>query len=196
MALAAPHLLVPDRTESVLNVYLSRPLRMSDYLTGKLGALAVLGLSFFLVPQTILHIGLATLSDNGFLSYLGANLDVLWKVPVTSVVYVTVYGALALAVAALIPRVGFAAGIFLAGILQANGVAEFVVQLDITGARFASFLAVEQLPRVVRDWIFDIRTSDYVLTRVGFDPWMALAAAAAVAMLSGLIVWARYRRLP
>lgn len=196
MAVAAPQLLIPDRTESVLNVYLSRPLGMRDYLVGKLGALTLLGMAFFLVPQTIMHFGLAALSRNGFISYLSDNLDVLWKVPATAVVYYLVHASLAVGAAALIPRIGFAAGIFLGGMGFSNGVAEFVTSLNLPGARYGAFLAFEQLPRVVRDWIFDIRTANYVLLREGFEPWTALIAMALLVAACAGIIWLQYRRLP
>ncbi|MDH5373059.1 MAG: hypothetical protein OEX97_08970 [Acidimicrobiia bacterium] len=196
IAFAAPALLVPDRVEGVLNIYLSRPLRMVDYLTAKIGALAILVLSFYLVPQILLHLGLSVVSTEGFLSYTGANLDILWKIPVVALAYFAAHAAVAVTAAALVPREGFAAGAFLGGVFILNGVGELLTQLDMAGSRYAAFLAVEEYPRVLRDWIFDIDTVDYLIERSGFEQWTAVPATVGVVALATAIVWARYRRLP
>ena len=196
IAFAAPALLVPDRVEGVLNIYLSRPLRMVDYLTAKIGALAILVLSFYLVPQILLHLGLSVVSSEGFLSYMGANLDILWKVPVVALAYFGAHAAVAVTAAALIPREGFAAGAFFGGLFILSGIGELLTQLDMAGSKYAAFIAVEEFPRVIRDWVFDIDTVDYLLERAGFDPWAAVAATFGVVILATAIVWARYRRLP
>jgi hypothetical protein len=196
IAFAAPALFIPDRVDGVLNIYLSRPLRMVDYLTAKIGALAILVLSFYLVPQILLHLGLSLVSTEGFLSYMGANLDILWKVPVVAVAYFAAHAALAVTAAALIPREGFAAGAFFGGLFILSGVGELLTQLDMAGSKFAAFLAVEEYPRVIRDWIFDIDTVDYLVERSGFEQWTAVPATVAVVLLATTVVWARYRRLP
>jgi hypothetical protein len=182
--------------EGVLNIYLSRPLRMVDYLLAKTGALATLVLAFYLVPEILLHLGLSVVSSEGFLSYTGANLDILWKVPVVALAYFAAHASLAVTAAALVPREGFAAGTFLGGLIIFNGVGELLTQLDVPGAKLASFLAVEQYPRVIRDWVFDIDTVDYLIERSGFDQWTAVPATIGVVLLASAIVWARYRRLP
>jgi ABC-2 type transport system permease protein len=196
IAFAAPALLVPDRVEGVLNIYLSRPLRMVDYLIAKIGALAILVLSFYLVPQILLHLGLSVVSSEGFLSYMGANLDILWKVPVVALAYFGAHAAVAVTAAALIPREGFAAGAFFGGLFILNGIGELLTQLDMAGSKYAAFIAIEEFPRVIRDWVFDIDTVDYLIERSGFDQWMAVPATFGVVILATLIVWARYRRLP
>ena len=80
-AYTGPQLLIPDRTQGVLNVYFSRPLSVRDYLVAKAVTYATVILSFWLVPQLLLHLGYAALSPGGFLSYLGETTDILWKVP-------------------------------------------------------------------------------------------------------------------
>ena len=49
---------------------------------------------------------------------------------------------------------------------------------------------------MIRDWVFDIDTVDYLIERSGFDQWMAVPATFGVVILATVIVWARYRRLP
>jgi len=195
MALAAPQLLVPDRTQGVLSVYLSRPLRMIDYLGAKAAALGSLMMSLYLVPQVILYLGLAALSDDGFFGYLGANLDILWKVPTVALVYLALHGSLAFAIASYVPRIGFAAGTYLGAVIIANRLADFLSGADFAGARWFALLSFEQHPRVIRDWVFglDGRT---IMGSAGFDPWLSLVVVGAVTVLSGALIWAQYRRLP
>jgi ABC-2 type transport system permease protein len=195
IAMAAPELLVPDRTQGVLSVYFSRPLRVGDYLAAKAAALALLVLSAYLIPQVVLHLGLASLSADGFLVYLRENLDVLWKITAVSFVYLAVHGSIAMAVSAVIPRRGLAAGAFLGGLLILNGLAAAASNASFAAARYFALAAFEQHPRIVRDWVFDITTVDYIPIAAGFEPWHSLVVAVAIVVVSWLIVSRRYRRL-
>jgi len=194
-ALAVPELFVPDRVQGVLNVYFSRPLTVGRYLGSKGAAMVVVLMSFLLVPQIIFHLGLAALSDDGFLTYLGDNLDVLWKVPAAALVYVAVHGAVAATVAAFLPRVGAAAGVFLGSMFIFNLIAEFFLNAtDFPGGRYASLFAFEQHPRIIRDWIFDIDTLNHIPERAGFEPSASLAMAVVIVALSTVAITWQYRR--
>lgn len=195
IALAGPTLLVPDRTQGVFAVYFSRPLTVSAYLQGKLAAFLGVTSLIYLIPQLALHIGLAFLSDDGFFAYLGANLDVLWKVPVVTAGYLALHGGLVTAISTMVGRAGVAAAIFL-GVLTAGGsVASRIGLLDAPFARYVTLLAVDQHPRIVRDWVFAITTADYPARQVGFDPGVSVAAIGVIAAASVWWVHARYRRL-
>lgn len=196
VAFATPELLVPDREQGVLAVYLSRPLRTVDYLAAKGMSLGILMLAFLLIPQTIFHLLLGVFSPDGFTTYMVDNLDVLWQVPAASLVYFFGFASVALIVSTLIPRVGFAAGIYLAVMIMFNPLAEFFVEFaDFGGSEFGSLLAFESHPHLVRDWIFDASTGDYAMTRAGFEPWVALATIAVTTLVAVGLAWNRYRRL-
>lgn len=196
MSLAAAELFVPDRVQGVLNVYYSRPLDSDRYLLGKLVALGSLILSFYLVPQLAFHFGLAAVDRSGFLSYLGGNLDVLWKVPATALVYFVVHASVAVAIAAFVPRVGAAAGLFLGTMFILNAMAVFFIEgTNLAIGRWFGLLALEQHPRYVRDWIFDIDTIDHLPERAGFEPWASLVVATVLVIVAaGLTRW-QYRRI-
>ena len=98
IAFAAPQLLIPDRTKGVLSVYFSRPLTVDGYLSSKVGAFAALIGAFYIVPQLVLHIGLSLISDDGFIPYMTDNLDILWKVPLTTLAFVALHGGTCLPV--------------------------------------------------------------------------------------------------
>ena len=193
---ATPELLVPDREQGVLAVYLSRPLRTIDYLTAKGMSLAFLILAFYLIPLMILHLLLGVFSAEGFSTYMGDNLDLFWRIPAASLVYFLGYASIALIIATLIPRVGFAAGIFLGVMIMLNPLSEALVEFaDFAGSEYGTLLALETHPHLVRDWILGESTSGYAMTRAGFEPWMALAAILALAAVAVALAWGRYRRL-
>jgi len=195
-AFTGPQLLVPDRTQGVLNVYFSRPLGVRDYLVAKGATFAAVILSFWLVPQLLLHLGYAALSPAGFLTYLGETTDILWKVPAAALVYFTMHGSLAFLVASFVKRVGAAAAGFVAVLLGLNLVALLFQEAGLApGARWTSLLALEQHPRFVRDWIFDLEASITIPAQAGFDPEASLMVVIGCAVVSVLLVGWRYRRL-
>lgn len=197
VALTGPLLLVPDRVNGVLAVYMSRPLRMGDYLLAKAAALVSLMLTFYLVPQTVLHLGLAGLSGDGFFTYLGANLDVLWKVPVVALAYIATHGSIAFAVSAFLGRSGLASGLYLGFLIITNNVAGLIVSsANFAGAKYAALFALEQHPRFFRDWVFDSNAGLLIMEEAGFDAWVSAVCILAVVALSSVIIWQQYRKLP
>ena len=197
VALAGPQLLVPDRTQGVLSVYLSRPLGMRHYLGAKILALFLIMMAFYLTPQVLLHLSLATLSPDGFGTYLADHMGILADVGATALAYFVLHASLVVALSAVIPRIGFVAGAYLGILTIVNGlVEELVNQASFEGSRWLALLALEQHPRVVRDWLFDIDTVLYVPEAAGFEPWVSLAAIGAMAVVAAVVVWSQYRKLP
>lgn len=195
LAITIPELLGPDRAQGVLSVYFSRPMSVADYLTGKVAAYVVMAAAIYLVPQTLFHLGAAALAENGFLSYLGANLDVLWKVSAAALGFILIHGGLLAVVGAYVDRTSFAAATFLGILLAGGNLAGVISEAAFPGARFASLLALDDHPRYVRDWIFDSDLGSYWPERAGFDPWVSLAVIVVVAVAGSAWVYRRYRRL-
>ncbi len=194
IALAGPQLLIPDRTTGVLSVYFSRPLTVDGYLTSKVGAFATVVGAIYIVPQVVLHLGLALIATEGFLPYLGANLDILWKVPVTTAAFIALHGAVVFALSAVIDRTGIAAASFL-GILFAGGaIATRVAEATFGGARYVSLLALDHHPRIIRDHLFG-DTIDYAPELAGFEVWVSVVVIVALVVLAAWFVRRRYRRL-
>ncbi len=194
IAFAAPQLLIPDRTMGVLSVYFSRPLTVDGYLTSKVGAFATLIGAFYIVPQLVLHIGLSLISDDGFIPYLTDNLDILWKVPVTTLAFVALHGALVFTLAAVINRTGIAAAAFLGVLTAGSGIAMRVAEASFSGARWVSLLALDQHPRIIRDHLFE-DTVDYPAEIAGFEVWMSVVVIAVLVLAGAAFVRQRYRRL-
>ena len=194
IAITGPELLIPDRTQGVLSVYFSRPMKVSDYLTGKLAAYLTVAGAIYVVPQILLHIGLAGLSDAGFLSYLGSHLDILWKVPVVALGFLSVHGGLLAILSSLIDRTGFAAATYLAILTAGNGIAGVIADADFPGSNFFALLALDDHARVVRDWVFGVSLGLYRPQEEGFEPWVSAVAIAFVALIGAWFAYRRYRK--
>lgn len=194
IAFAGPWLLIPDRTRGVLSVYFSRPLTVDGYLVAKVGAFATVVGAIYVIPQAVLHLGLGLISDDGFLTYMGDNLDVLWKVPVTTLAFVAMHGALALLLSAFINRPGIASAAFLGVLIPGRFIAAQISEATFAGARWTSLLAFDHLPRMVRDTLFR-DTVTYPAEAVGFGAWTAAAVIAVSVVISAILVRSQYRRL-
>ena len=194
IALAGPQLLIPDRTKGVLSVYFSRPLTVDGYLISKLESFAVLVGAFYIVPQLFLHLGLSLISDDGFIPYLSDNLDILWKVPATTLAFIALHGAIVFPLSAVINRTGIAAAAFL-GILTAGGpIAARVAEASFAGARWFSLLALDQHPRIIRDHLFE-DTIDYPAEIAGGGGWVSVVVIAVLSLVAVVFVRQRYRRI-
>jgi ABC-2 type transport system permease protein len=194
IALAGPQLLIPDRTKGVLSVYFSRPLTVDGYLGSKTLAFATVVGAIYIVPQLLLHLGLALISDDGFLTYLTDNLDILWKVPATALAFIGLHGAVVFILSSVIDRTGIAAASFLGLLIAGLGVAGRVAEATFPGARFASLLALDQHPRIIRDYFFG-DTVDYPAEIAGFEVWVSIVAIVALVAFAAWFVRMRYRRL-
>jgi ABC-2 type transport system permease protein len=194
IAFTGPQLLIPDRTKGVLSVYFSRPLTVDGYLTSKVGAFATVVGAIYIVPQLLLHLGLALIAKEGFIPYLGAHLDILWKVPVTTAAFVALHGALVFGLSAVIDRTGIAAAAFLGVLLAGGGIATRVAQASFTGARYVSLLALDQHPRIIRDYLFE-DTVTYPAEDAGFAVWVSVVVILVMVAVAVWFVRRRYRRL-
>lgn len=195
LAVTIPELLGPDRGQGVLSVYFSRPMSIGDYLGAKAGAYVLMAASIYLIPQAAFHLGAASLAPEGFLSYLGSNLDILWKVGASALAFMLVHGGVLAVIGAYVDRTSFAAATFLGVLLAGGNLAGVVSEADFPGARYASLVAFDDHARYVRDWIFDSDLGDYWVERAGFEPWVSLLAIGVIAVVGSAWTYRRYRRL-
>lgn len=195
LAVTIPELLGPDRAQGVLSVYFSRPLSVADYLAAKASAYVLMASSIYLVPQIVFHLGAAALAEEGFLAYLGGNLDVLWQVPAAALGFILVHGGVLAIVSSYVDRTGFAAATFLGILIAGGGLAGVISQAAFPGARFAALLAFDDHARIVRDWIFDRDLGTYGPETAGFEPRVSLVVIGVVAVVGSAWTYRRYRRL-
>jgi len=194
MTLAGPLLLIPDRSRGVLSVYFSRPLTVDGYLVSKVGAFVTVVAAIYMVPQIVLHLGLGLIASDGFLPYMGETLDILWKVPVTTLAFIALNGAIVFVLSALIDRTGIAAAAFFGLLTAGGGIAARVAEASFPGARWASLLAFDQHPRIIRDALFE-DTVEYPAEIAGFGVWTSVAVVVVVVVAAVVIVRRRYRKL-
>jgi ABC-2 type transport system permease protein len=194
IALAGPQLLVPDRESGALSVYFSRPLTVDGYLGAKVGAFATVVGAIYIVPQIVLHIGLALISDDGFLPYMGDNLDILWKVPVTTLAFIGLHGAIVFVLSSVIDRTGIAAAAFLGLIVAGSGIAAAVAAAGFAGSEWFALLSIDQHPRIIRDYLFG-DTVEYPAEAAGFEVWVSVLVIVALVAIATAFVRYRYRKL-
>lgn len=195
IAITGPELLGPDRSQGVLSVYFSRPMKVTDYLSGKLFAFLIVAGSIYLGPQLALHLGLASLSDVGFLSYLGGNLDILWKIAVVTLGFLAVHGGVLAVISSHVDKTGFAAATYLGVLTAGNGLAGAIAQAGFPGSRYVSLLALDDHARYVRDWVFDVDLGRFTPEIAGFEPWVSAVAIVVVAAAGAWWSLNRYRKL-
>jgi len=197
VALAAPELLIPDRREGVLSIYSSRPLRPDDYVGARAASLLTVVAAFMLIPQTLMYIGFAALSADGFFQALVSNADEIPKILATTVVYALAYAPLALLISTFAARKAAATGVFFGVIIVGAGLAaSLVAATSLPGSRYAALLAFDGHSDFVRDWIYGRGPdTDIAMSNAGFDPWISLAVIVGVAVFSAVLVVWRYRRL-
>ncbi len=194
IAFSGPLLLIPDRTEGVLSVYFSRPLTVDGYLISKLSAFATVVGAIYLIPQILLHLGLGLISNDGFIPYMGDNLDILWKVPVVTLGFVALHAAVIFLLSAWINRTGIAAASFLGILIAGGAIAGLVSEAAFTGSRWVALLALDHHPRIIRDALLG-ESVEYPAEAAGFGPWTSVIVIAVVGVIATVAVRRRYRRL-
>ncbi len=152
VAVCAPDVLCPERRQRVLPVIFARPLTGTDYVLTKLAAIASLVFAFSFLPQVLLFVGQALVSD-GALAYVRDNAEILWQVPVAVAALAVYYAALALGVSALSSRRVVAGAAILGLTLVSSTVSEILTEAANATDK-AELLNLLNLPLQVRDLIF------------------------------------------
>lgn len=153
VALTAPDVVCPDRSQRVLPLLFSRPLTGIDYVVAKVGAIGFIVFGFGFLPQVVLFVGQMLVSD-GALDYFTDNAEVLWQVPLSVAVLALYYAVLGVALASLTDR-RIVGGVAILGVtLVTSAVAAIVVEAAGDGGSALAILNILALPLWVRDLIF------------------------------------------
>ncbi len=133
-ALAAPELLIPDRSDGVLAMLSSRPLKPIDYVLSRFaGIFAVVG-GFLVLPQIVLYIGQAGTDPDGLLSGIANHAHNLPKVLIVTVAYTAAFVPLGFLIAGYSKRQAIASSVYIAVMLGLTILGDVVVrQSDIAG---------------------------------------------------------------
>jgi len=195
VALTAPDVVCPDRSQRVLPLLFSRPLTGIDYVVAKVGAIAFIVFGFGFVPHVVLFVGQMLVSD-GALDYVTDNAEVLWQVPLAVAVLALYYAVVGVALASLTDR-RIVGGVAILGVtLVTSAVAAIVAEAAGGDGSPLAILNILSLPLLVRDLIFfghiDVQSD---LSGVAGGGILAVGAYLVV-LLSGLAVLIhRYREV-
>jgi ABC-2 type transport system permease protein len=194
VAITAPDIMCPDRRQRVLSLILSRPLTGVDYAFAKFAAIFTIVFGFGFIPHVVLFIGQMLVSDDGSLTYVRDNLDVLWRVPLAVAVLAGYYSAIGVAVASLTTRRVVGAVSFVGLLLVSGGIVSAIVYsrpLEERGALGA--LNLLAIPTNIRDLIF---LGEFTTDGLGSgDGVVAAVIAVFVAVLAACasVLYLRYR---
>jgi ABC-2 type transport system permease protein len=191
VAVCAPDVICPERRQRVLPILFARPLTGTDYVAAKLAAIASLVFAFSFLPQVLLFVGQALVSD-GALAYMRENAEVIWQVPVAVAVLALYYAALALAISALSSR-RVVAGATILGLTLVSSIVSQILTSEADVAQ-AALLNLLNLPRQVRDLVFlgHLDTASDLSGMAGGGA-MVLGAYVAVVAVCLAVLFARYR---
>jgi len=194
-AAQAPELIVTDKQQGVLSLYLSRPLSGIDYALAKLVALVAAMLVLTLGPQLFMFLGkvfLLTSPWAAFKAEYGKLLPILGGTLLTS----CFVGSIALALSSLAGRRAYASASVIAFFLLTPAAAELIRSLTSGDVRRYSVLANPiYMITGFADWLFDIEARRRsVIGRADLPGsaylWMMLFVTA----VSIGVLFARYRK--
>lgn len=194
-ALVAPELLCSDRREGTLQLYLVRPITITDYLLARWAAFTAVMLAAAWLPQLILLLGLAG-GDPAPGAYLRAHWLDIPRFLAAGVVMVTFVTTLAMLTASYTTRRAYAA-VFLVGLVAIS--TPFTVGLagEIDGpvGQWISMFTLTNIPVHVNDIIFRQVSDVTEEAPAGQLPeWVRVAWWFLWTAGPAGILWHRYRR--
>lgn len=195
VALTAPDIICPDRRQRVLPLIFARPLTGVDYVIAKVGAIFTVLFAFSFLPQVVLFVGQALVSD-GALDYVRDNLDVLWKVPLAVVLLAAFYAVVGVAIASLAAR-RIVAGASFVGLFLVSSITSGILvgDFETTGeGSAAALINVLGLPLYLRDLVFLGHIDpESPLVGVSNGGLYAVVVYVVVAAVAAAVVLYRYR---
>lgn len=155
VGLTAPDIMCPDRRQRVLPLIFARPLMGIDYVVAKVGAMVAILFAFSFVPQVVLFLGQMLVSEDGALTYLRDNAEIIWQVPISVALLSLYYAVLGVAIASLTSR-RIIAGATFVGLLLVSSIVSGVLigEQEIARGSAAGLLNLAGLPLVLRDLVF------------------------------------------
>lgn len=127
VALTAPDIICPDRRQRVLPLIFARPLTGRDYVLAKVGAMFSILFAFSFLPQVVLFVGQMLVSEDGALTYLRDNAEVLWQVPAAVALLALWYSVIGIAVSSFATR-RIVAGATIVGIFLVSSIVATVIE--------------------------------------------------------------------
>ena len=209
-AILAPEMLSPDRRERVIDLYLVRPLTVTDYLLGRVLAFFAIVLALVYSGQIMLQVGLLLVANDPADYFRDNWLDIprFMAGGVLVALFITI---VPLAVSAFTTRriyaTAFVIGLFMISLFVSAGLTStecrssdgrFQECEPVTGeaAKWFALISVRDIPLRVSDQIFN-RESDNPSAQAASELNEAIPGvvyALVTGGLGGLLLW-RYRRI-
>ena len=192
----APELIVADKQQGVLSLYLSRPLKASDYAVAKLLALVAAMLVVTLGPQLVLFTGRVVLDASPWTTFR-AEWTKLFPIVGGTLLTSVFVASIALLLASFAARRGYASAAVIAFFLLTPAVIE-LLRAVTSGAvkRYSVLVHPIYLISGFANWLFDIEAKRRTVIgradlpgAVYFDVMLAVSTVCIVAFVR------RYRRL-
>ncbi len=160
-AIIAPELLIPDRRDRILHLYLVRPLTPTDYVAGRWSAFLIITLVIVYSGQVLLFLGLLLTAPDP-VDYVRENWLDVPRFLAAGLVVAAFTTTLPLAVAAFTSRRAYAAA--------------FVIGLWIVSGSAAGILATcqETTTTTTTDGNVTVQTQECVPIAEGMSKWFAL----------------------
>jgi ABC-2 type transport system permease protein len=219
-AIMAPELLIPDRRDRVINLYLVRPLTVTDYLVARIAAFFVVALALVYSGQIVLLVG-TLLSVAEPVDYLRDHWLDIPRFLASGALIALFITVAPMAVAGFVSRRAFAAAFVIGLWIISAGVVGALVAPNcpeseasqgfgplqpqqcepVTGenARWVALLDLGTVPLHLNHMIFDedpAQAGNPSITEASKLPAIVPIAWYVLAIIvPGVLLWSRYRRL-
>jgi ABC-2 type transport system permease protein len=191
----APELIVTDKQQGVLSLYLSRPLTGPDYIFAKLAAMVAAMLVLTLGPQLLLFVGKVFMAISPWTALKGE-----WRKlgPIVGGTFVTscFVASIGLALSSMTRRRAYASASVIAFFLLMPAAADLIRSLSTGNVKRYMVLANPiYLITGFADWLFDIEAKRRTaIGRADLPGQAYLYVILAVCAACITLLWTRYRR--
>lgn len=195
VASQAPELIVTDKQNGTLSLYLSRPIRASDYAIAKLGALTTATVLLTLGPQITLFIARVLLPDSPWQA-LKDEWTKLFPILGSSLLVSFFFAAVALALSSFATRRAFGSASVIAFFLLTPALSS-LTQAIATGAirRWSVMLNPVLVISGYSRWLFDVEASRRsAVGRADLPGQSYLWVLLAISAVGVFVLLSRYRK--
>ena len=195
-AVVAPEIIGRDQRNHTLPLYFSRALSRADYVSAKVGALAVALFVVVGLPQIVLLLGGAVATDD-LVGHLRDNADLLPPIFASSLIVAVFLSAVSLTIAAQTSRRAFATGAVLAYFVIFTAIGLILVETTTGDFRRFSILIspVDMLDGAVH-WLFDATPPpESDLAKADLQGGFYLLAAAGYTLVALVLLYRRFLRM-
>ena len=210
-ATTAPEMLIPDRRDRVLDLYLVRPVTTTDYVIGRWFAFFSIMLALVYAGQIVLFIGLTLAADDSF-HYLREQWLDIPRFLIVGAAVAAFATSIPLAVSTFTIRRTYAAAIVIAMFLVSFPVASSLTFCEgghghpgaardcdrVTGdaAKWFALLSLPEVPLHISDLVFDDdNESDVAEVVREHNSVVPVGWFLIMTVAPGLVLWWQYRRM-